>query len=64
MRPVGFGERFQFRCVQLETQRSDGIVKVLHLACADDGRRDSGLVEHPGQRNLRIRHTVLFRNVG
>ena len=40
---------------ELEIEGRDGVVEVVRLGRADDGRGDDGVVQHPGQRDLRHR---------
>src|SRR5215475_9526137 len=37
---------------------------MLQFGCADDGGRNAGLMQQPGQRDLRPRHAARLRHLG
>jgi hypothetical protein len=61
MRLVRLTQRFQLLGGQFHLQRSDRLLQVLHLTCADDRSRHSRLRENPRQRDLHIGNAALLR---
>ena len=53
MRYVRLFQQFDLAVCQSNFQRGQGLIELKHLRRADDGRGDAGLVEQPGQRDLR-----------
>src|SRR5438876_6853716 len=49
MRPIRFFQRSHFIQRQLDLQRAEGLLELLHLRRADDRRGHTGLVEDPGE---------------
>ena len=48
---------------QFQRECGDGVVEVLLLGRANDGRGDQRFVQQPGKRDLRPRHTALLRDL-
>jgi hypothetical protein len=51
MGAVELPERRELRFVQLESDRADEILELLHTADAHDGRRHTRLIENPRERH-------------
>ena len=63
MRPIRFFQGLDLSVVELHLQRRDGFFEMLHLASADNGRRNAGLLQNPRERDLRVGQTPLPRDL-
>src|SRR5687767_3376077 len=57
-------EECQLARVQLDVQRTDGLIELLQLRRADDRRGAAWLAQQPRERNLRRRDAALLRQLG
>ena len=57
-------ERGDLLVRQRERERGDRVVELLELGDADDRRGDAGLLQHPGERDLRAWHAARARHLG
>ena len=58
MGPVRLLQLFPFLLVELDPQSGHGVLQVLHAGGADDRRGHAGLVEEPGESDLRGLHSL------
>jgi len=62
MRLVKLLELLDFLGRKADCKRGNGLVEMLQLACADDGRSNVRLAHDPGQRDLRTGRIVRLGN--
>jgi hypothetical protein len=51
-RDIGLVQQPQLVCAECDLERCHGFIDMMRLRRADDWRRDAGLVQHPGKRDL------------
>ena len=63
MRRVRLFQRSNFIGRKPQSERRNGVRKMMRLCGADDRRSDRRFAEHPGERDLGARNAALFRDL-